>query len=386
MDKVRSDMIHYTRIEMLVSAGRNRHMLQKICPTCDGKIKGNYCPFCRKIVLHPLTWEVGYYLNERRPTGEEYPETIRRETKSQKGPDLSTKAEKAMSRKDAEQAKKKEVDRYRKKAKALTRKVEKKSSGKVLILVIIVVILIVTNGIGLWIDYLSERAFSETEWATEMAEYSFDEAETLPEDIYGWLEEEGYSEEYTDETADAGDADLVYLDEEEVIARGEPCSGQAHFPLTYEAVKPAIDEILAGQGWTVTESEEDGGNVVAGGAAGEEAATYFSKLAWWDCFQGASQEEENYNVLVCDYDTVSGEIHELSGWFGNEDAAAEVGSQMASLLEREMGLSEEECCAEMVREAIMENSGNPEGYMEFYPGYILWVLNDGSISVILEPY
>ena len=90
--------------------------------------------------------------------------------------------------------------------------------------------------------------------------------------------------------------------------------------------------------------------------------------------------------MVCDYDTVSGEIHELSGWFGNEDAAAEVGSQMASLLEREMGLSEEECCAEMVREAIMENSGNPEGYMEFYPGYILWVLNDGSISVILEPY
>mgnify|MGYP006076303443 CR=1 FL=1 len=49
-------------------------------------------------------------------------------------------------------------------------------------------------------------------------------------------------------------------------------------------------------------------------------------------------------------------------------------------------LPEEVCCAEMVREAIMENSGNPEGYMEFYPGYILWVLNDGSISVILEPY
>ncbi len=45
-------------------------MKQKICPTCDGKLKGNYCPFCHKIVRKPLEWDVRYYLNERHPDWE----------------------------------------------------------------------------------------------------------------------------------------------------------------------------------------------------------------------------------------------------------------------------------------------------------------------------
>ena len=43
-------------------------MTKKICPVCDLPVnEANYCPRCRKVVRKPVLWDADYYLNERRP-------------------------------------------------------------------------------------------------------------------------------------------------------------------------------------------------------------------------------------------------------------------------------------------------------------------------------
>ncbi len=360
-------------------------MLQKICPICDGKLKGNYCPFCRKIVRRPLVWEVGYYLNERRPEGEEYPGSAKQEVKSLAGADLSSKAEKARRQPRADQERKKREAQDKKKAEALTRKVEKKRSHKLLPLAVAAIVLIAAEGIGLLANYLSESVSASEAEKAELAEYTSFEIESLPEDLSEWLQEEGDSGEYTEET-DGSNYQTIYLDEADVISRGTPCMGLSHFPVTYETAKPEIDAILSGQGWTVMESEENSSNMVIRDEASGEEYTYYNKLFWWDCLAGDGQEAVHSGAMAIDSDTASGEIHSLGGWFYDDEAAAEVVSQIADFLEREMDLPEDERCAKAVREAVRENAGNEDGYTEFYPGYILWVVNDDMVSVMLEAY
>ncbi len=46
-------------------------MMKKICPVCDLPVNEmNYCPRCRRVIRQPHLWDADYYLNERRPTYE----------------------------------------------------------------------------------------------------------------------------------------------------------------------------------------------------------------------------------------------------------------------------------------------------------------------------
>lgn len=47
-------------------------MMKKICPVCDLPVNEmNYCPRCRRVIRQPHLWDADYYLNERRPTHED---------------------------------------------------------------------------------------------------------------------------------------------------------------------------------------------------------------------------------------------------------------------------------------------------------------------------
>ena len=348
-------------------------MMQKICPICDGKLKGNYCPFCRRMVRHPLTWDIGYYLNERRPQEGEYSGAAVQRTGQEpdlepqkfQGVDLESKAEK---RKKA--LKKSPGD---KKAKAFYGKTAEKNNGgkkrqrkgnsggraaKWLPGMIVCLAFLSITARELYSNFAYKEEAVET-WETELASERITGETELEQDILTW------------------EAEL----DQEIFAGEGACTGKNHFPVDIETVEPAIwsvmeastqEEILSGEETYIEEPEEGSDN----------PWTYYSRILWWE-FQGNNEEE--YEFITVDCDSVSGELHSLSGWFYDAETAADIFGHLAEILEEEMDLPREEQYADTVSELILENAENEDGYLEYFPGYIFWIMGtEDGISISLD--
>ncbi len=345
-------------------------MKQKICPICDGKLKGNYCPFCRKIVRNPVEWDVAYYLNERHPqweTGCDYhSESVEQKTgfynpyQQQETADVYLKQDSGTESLDSQ--KKKGADSPRKAAKSSKSKKNTKSfhqntdspkkKGRRPIWKVVLTVA------GIWMAaeivlILVSYAVSELEWnpvpepetrqEAERAEeiqwdiefseettqteivlilvsYAVSELEWNPvpepetrqeaeraEEIQWDIE---FSEETTQTVEDGWSVDEISeLSNAEVIEMGEPCNTHSHFPVAQEAFLEKLTGYLDEKELLISDTIQSSTNFIYPAYTEGEYLTSYDQ--YYTCYlRKAETEEINYKTgIYMNYDTVSGELH-----------------------------------------------------------------------------
>ncbi len=283
-------------------------MKQKICPVCDGKLKGNYCPFCHKIVKNPVEWDVAYYLNERHPeweTGCDYhsepADVYLNQNSGTESLDLQEKKAKKSSKKAAKSSKskkntgsdRKNTDSPRKKRRPLWK-----------IILIVVGIWLAADIILILVSY----AVSELAW-NPILERETRQAVESAEEIQ-WDTED--SEENWETAEDEWSIDdISELSDAEVIEMGEPCNTQCHFPVTQEAFLEKLTGYLDEKKLLIYDTIQSGTNFIYPAYTEGEYLTSYDQ--YYTCFlQKEEAEEMNYKTAIyMNYDTVSGELHWL---------------------------------------------------------------------------
>ncbi len=316
-------------------------MKQKICPICDGRLNGNYCPVCRKLVKKPLEWDTDYYLNEGRKEA-----TVRSGLPAGKEMPLGKPPRR------------------------------RSSAGLIITLIIFVLVIQVLAGAFFWPAILDA---GKTVFAPEAEEETiddwediFDEEELLPEES----EEEksfGYSEEL--------------ISEEEAIASGKRCDNR-HFSAVLEEVEPELEIYLLEKGFFVEEQEEVSVNQVYqySNLPSARVFTDYRTTKAWHFEEPGREDEEYYSSLMLQYDTVTHEIHDIEGYFydaENAKEALEWGMDQINTLQ-ELSPEERGDTAEQLL-ADCESSGG--ALFRTYPVYnnVMQTDSDGMIVFWMEP-
>lgn len=374
-------------------------MKQKICPICDGKLKGNYCPFCRKIVRNPVEWDVAYYLNERHPqweTGCDYhSESVEQKAgfynpyQQQETADVYLKQDSGTESLDSQ--KKKEADSPRKAAKSSKSKKNTKSfhqntdspkkKGRRPIWKVVLTVA------GIWMAaeivlILVSYAVSELEWNPVPAPETRQEAERA-EEIQWDIE---FSEETTQTAEDGWSVDEISeLSDAEVIEMGEPCNTHYHFPVAQEAFLEKLTGYLDEKELLISDTIQSSTNFIYPAYTEGEYLTSYNQ--YYTCYlRKAETEEINYKTgIYMNYDTVSGELHwveidmeDREEAFGAIRWAAETLGEMAGFLHPE------ETAQQIYEELQAEELGKEWRFFEVEE-YSLSVSEDqGKTMVILE--
>ena len=374
-------------------------MKQKICPICDGKLKGNYCPFCRKIVRNPVEWDVAYYLNERHPqweTGCDYhSESVEQKAgfynpyQQQETADVYLKQDSGTESLDSQ--KKKGADSPRKAAKSSKSKKNTKSfhqntdspkkKGRRPIWKVVLTVA------GIWMAaeivlILVSYAVSELEWNPVPAPETRQEAERA-EEIQWDIE---FSEETTQTAEDGWSVDEISeLSDAEVIEMGEPCNTHYHFPVAQEAFLEKLTGYLDEKELLISDTIQSSTNFIYPAYTEGEYLTSYNQ--YYTCYlRKAETEEINYKTgIYMNYDTVSGELHwveidmeDREEAFGAIRWAAETLGEMAGFLHPE------ETAQQIYEELQAEELGKEWRFFEVEE-YSLSVSEDqGKTMVILE--
>mgnify|MGYP001026138484 FL=1 len=319
-------------------------MKQKICPTCDGRLNGKYCPVCRKFVKKPLEWDTDYYLNEGQAKA-----TVRSDIPANKERTLGKPAQR------------------------------RSKGGLILLLIIFVWAGQTLAGIYLWpairdavMPVFTSRSQKETE--VEASWEDIFETEAL-------LSEESEKEqifEYSEE----------FITDEEAIASGKRCDGR-HFSVTVEELEPELQIYLVEKGLFVDDEDEVSVNQVYqySNLPFARAYTDYRTTKAWYFEEPGREEEEYYSSLMIEYDTVTHEVHNIKGYFYEEENAKESlewgMNQVATLLEPSPEEKEEKTAEQLFSE--FESNG---GFLySSYPAYnvVMQTDSDGMIVFWMEP-
>lgn len=268
-------------------------MKTKVCPYCDQPIQGVYCKGCKRVVLHPVEYDMTYYLNERHPENEEH---------------CSYHGEVTRNTSDA--------------GKDWKPKTTSKNSGagkKIFWMILIYIITMLGGGLITWsISGISGivRQFSGTGVYEIVRE---------PESESAWE----WSAEVTPEK------DVFYEWErsaEEVRALGEACTGYGHFSVIYgeEDGPEQLKQLLATLGLRVWEENVYSSNY---------DMTYDS---WYQTvYEYTIETDEEYiGTIEIDTDTATGQIHGFSMYSTEEDYFYELAYVVLNYIE-ETGIVEE---------------------------------------------
>lgn len=317
-------------------------MKQKICPICDGRLKGNYCPVCRKFVKKPLEWDTDYYLNEGQV-----------KTTVQSDPP---------------------ANRERPLGKPARRR---SNAGLIILLVIFVWVGQTLAGIYLW-PAIRDRVMAvfTSEPQKETEDYwkvSFEGEELLPEES---KEEEifGYSEEF--------------ITDEEAISSGKRCDGR-HFSVAAEDLEPKLEEYLLEKGFFVEDQDEVSVNQVYQFSNLPSARVYtgYRTTKAWYFEEPGREEEEYYASLIMEYDTVTHEVHSIKGYFYDEENAEEALEWGINQIDTLQELSPEERGEAPAEQLFSEFESNGGFLYKSYLAYnvVIQTDSDGMIVFWMEP-
>lgn len=374
-------------------------MKQKICPICDGKLKGNYCPFCRKIVRNPVEWDVAYYLNERHPqweTGCNYhSESVEQKAgfynpyQQQETADVYLKQDSGTESSDSQ--KKKGADSPRKAAKSSKSKKNTKSfhqntdspkkKGRRPIWKVVLTVA------GIWMAaeivlILVSYAVSELEWNPVPEPETRQEAERA-EEIQWDIE---FSEETTQTAEDGWSVDEISeLSDAEVIEMGEPCNTHYHFPVAQEAFLEKLTGYLDEKELLISDTIQSSTNFIYPAYTEGEYLTSYDQ--YYTCYlRKAETEEINYKTgIYMNYDTVSGELHWVEIDMEDREEAFGAIRWAAETLGEMAGFPHPEETAQQIYEELQAEELGKEWRFFEVEEYSLSVSEDqGKTIVILE--
>ncbi len=380
-------------------------MKQKICPTCDGKLKGNYCPFCHKIVRKPMEWDVHYYLNERHPdweTGCEY------HSASESEPVLEMDAYPEPEQKtDFHEIAQPETETYQDtnpyrenpyqrapKKPSKSEKPKKSSGNRITKIVVIVVCLwiglqiVIVIGSYLFSEGLPDLVsdpipetgfYIETELAEESAW-----TENLPAESDEWIKIEEETEELVS-GEEWSEENIIELTDEQVMEIGEACTAYNHIPVQAGEFSGLVEEYLQEHHLSVADTMENSMNsIYPEEIDGKPLSTYGKYFAWYVLEPG--MEETDYRSAVyLNSDTASGEIHWVEIGLGDPDAAYEMVEWAAETLGELAGYPEPQKTAKQIGEELRAcEPGEEWNFLEVGEFEISIVEFDGITTVTLE--
>lgn len=305
-------------------------MVRRICPVCDQVMRSaHYCGNCRSWVKNPWVRDVTYYLNERHPRSEadcdfhgNWSGTEKAHGAGNSGRGVAemmgnrtASAQPGQPRRDGQvsfgrvslggrtvpnqprqssQAQTGSADQGRTSWPNVSlpggggqRKQDGRGRSKGLNLALIVILAV----------YIAFKLV----WAGARVGGSFLD--------FGWRDSGNWSYE----TAIANPVDYQVMDEEAVIASGEPCSARDHFAVQGELLLEPLEGILESRGFDV-----------------EEIYTYTSNTleddgeTWFETVTTIELGGDGYQYVEINYDTATGELHEVYVSMADGEAAAAV--------------------------------------------------------------
>ncbi len=353
-------------------------MKQKICPTCDGKLKGNYCPFCHKIVRKPVEWDVHYYLNERHPDWEtdcEYHWSPAAEPVPEIGayPELDQKLDfqeirQSMpdSYQDTNPYQENPYQRAPEKS-SKSQKPEKGSGSRITKIVLIVVCL--------WIVFqimIVAGSYVFSELLPDLVSEPLPEPEFVVETELAeepvWAEEE-----------------IIELTDEQVMEIGEACTVYNHIPAQAGEFSSLVEEYLEEHYLPVADTMESSLNsIYPDEIDGKPLSSYGKYFAWYVLEKG--MEETDYRSAVyLNSDTASGEIHWVEIELGDRNTAYEMAEWAVKTLGELAGYSEPQKIAKQIGEELRAcEPGEEWNFLEVGEFGISIAEIEGKTTITLE--
>lgn len=331
-------------------------MMQRICPICDKTMKSaHYCSNCRSWVRQPWMREVTYYLNERHPenesgcsyhgsdsydtnaagsvpklfsVGKKTPDPAFPKQLASRPLDPKTLAPKPFVTRQTQASAAGPAQRGGKAA-AVPNRPRVNPSGtsgtgnrggkkagihKILIAVVIIYILI--QVLAMMMVTFRSVINSYSDFGGER-EYDIDLG--------------NYREEYAESTEE--EFDYRELEDEAVIALGEACSAMGHFPVQGKSLEEPVCRLMEEYGYRISDVSTFSSNEDYGGG-----------LSWyrtWLSIELETEMEDSYQYIDINYDTATGELHQIEIFLSDRGTAAGVTGDMLELLAEQGAIPED---------------------------------------------
>ncbi len=281
-------------------------MIKKICPVCDLPVNElNYCPRCRRVVLRPVVRDVNYYLNERHPafhTDHQPLHEEKRLNRSVPGPVQSGSQPSARPAAPSANHRTALPSKPNGREKSWTRFILSMTG-----IIISCVTLSTVSGI-----FKMGTRIMNSETAVQ-------------------YDDSGYAE----------------LDEEDVIAAGEHCSGYNHFPADGKQITDSMEQFLNGTdyGYTVVSGDVYSDNYEFEDEDG--SISYYETIESFTFEDGAADQPDFndesyvYQYMDINYDTATGELHDYITSLKNQEASLAYLEQFLTLTEAAAGIAPE---------------------------------------------
>ncbi len=335
-------------------------MMKKICPVCDLPVNEmNYCSRCRKVIRRPILWNTDYYLNEMRPFYKEQHESPNIDNKGnqQKGDNMDPASYKSLAQRPESPGTQKETAPDGRHNPSRPFKPDQTKTGK--------------KPLASLAGFL-------------IVMFAFNVVPKLTGTVERLMENQGYNSNY--ETAiPYDDTGFAELDEEEVKASGEACSGYVHFPVDGRQIAESMRQFFSktDYGYQV----EDVGNYSDNYIFEEEGGSisYYETIESFTFEdQVTSQLEPSdegyvYQYVDINYDTATGELHDYLSFLKDREVSLVCLEEFLSMTEAAAGIPLEESSIPAIMEQARTAEWQVDGmyFMEGLFDINAYITNDG---------
>lgn len=334
-------------------------MIQRICPVCDKVMKSaHYCRNCRSWVKDPWVREVNYYLNERHPQNEKdcsYHEENRGRDYQSRPSAAPNVARENSSRPNVPRASVSGANTPRQgtsrpgvspaglfqmgtastgtfrpgsgrpAAQSKPRSGASKKNKSINLVIVII--------IAIYITFMLLSAGM---------------AGSFRKSLFGGSGSgfELHVENHGNEVYETAPAKLAYheLEDAAVIAAGEACSSRGHFDLQGKELQQPLEEVLEALGYELEDCYKYSSNEI-----------YDSGESWYDTVISmdlAWDENDTYQYIEINYDTATGDLHEVSVVMSDGTAASAVTVAALKYMEDAGAVPQDQACSEIVAEEL----------------------------------
>ncbi len=254
-------------------------MVQRICPICDQAMKSaQYCKNCRSWVKQPYIREAAYHLNERHPqdeTGCSYDDMVSKRILNA-GRQPVQGADMAPGPGASPDGRWKPAGRTGEAAQGEGRRPRSGSSAVIGLFLVAAAVSIVAPFSGQVLDLVQGVLEPSVEYDIDLGDY----------------------------TGEAAEGNYLELDEDDVSALGERCNARGHFSVQGRLMEQPVMDIIKSAGLQVGRHDTYSFN-----EAYDNGETWYTT---WTSIEVAGETEDSYQYVELDFDTGTGELHEIS--------------------------------------------------------------------------
>lgn len=347
-------------------------MMKKICPVCDLPVNEmNYCPRCRRMVRRPILWKTDYYLNERRPSYDEernIPKTDRQgnqqrgnaQGNQQKGNTQSPARQKSVLQRPVSPRPQETRTPVRPAAGHNPSRPSqpgqaKKGRKPLAPLAGFLTLMVVLNAVPKVIGTVGQLMEDKSNYSTYETAVPYNDS--------------GFTE----------------LEEEEVKASGEPCTGYIHFPADGRQIAAAMGQFF---------KETDYGYQVEDGAVYSDNYIFEEEdgpISYYETVESFSFEDEVtsqldpsdeeyvFQYVDINYDTATGELHDYISSLKDREVSLVFLEEFLRLTETGAGIPQEESSIPAIMEQARTKEWQEDGIyiMEGLFDINAYLTNDG---------